>query len=224
MRKDTRVVILANGLNGNWGNRKTPRHYVKIGGERMIDRTVRLLKKAQIEDIIILSPNYRIKGVTNVHVHSNYYNHEADKFIASTPQWNRLGTTILLDADTYFTEDGLKQVLRYRGASFKVFCRPSKSKFTEKEWGECFAVYLQPSAHQRAANKLSNLVSLFNEDKLWSTNAFAWARLMMGIDPKHINNHLYQAPVYSVIDDLTECITSPSDYSNLVAAIKKKRV
>lgn len=219
MRKDTRVIILCGDNNSNWEG-KTPKYLAKINGERLIDRTIRQLRKLHIEDIVVISKNYRFKGVKNYYPKPNPYNFQADELISSINKWNKTSNTIVLYGDTYFTDKAIQTVISYRGAHWKLFCRPYASKYIDKGWSESFAIYISPEAHQKAVARLTKLVGLCNEDKLWTPNAFAWCRAMAGIPDNRMNIHLKESSLYTVIDDLTTSITCKNDYNELIKAIR----
>lgn len=220
MRKDTRVIILCGGNSSNWEGKK-PRHFIKINGERLLDRTLRQLRESHVEDIVVVSSNYRVRGVKNYYAKTNPYQYGADRFLNSTNQWNKGGNTIIIYGDVYYTKEAMQQILSYRGANFKVFCRPQKSLHCDRGWGECFGVYITPQAHLKAIGKLQKLVSLCNDDKLWSANGFAWARLMAGVEDKQINTHMKELSTYSVINDITIGINCKQDYRELLKALRK---
>ena len=141
----TRAILICAGEATRWaGHRDTPKHLIEIEGERLIDRTVRLLRERGVEQIFIVvrekSKAYEVEGATQwVATLNPEQNADADKFLSSRELWNPKGRTLFFYGDCYFSDEAMDTIVGHRREQWVLFCRPDASEITGKPWGECFA-------------------------------------------------------------------------------------
>lgn len=106
-----RFVIMADGKGMRWNNYlDIPKHLAKVDGEKIISRTVRLLRKmiGECDEIIITShdPRYEFLGSKRHEPLNNHY--EIDRFTEELI----VDDMVFLYGDTYYTKDALKKIVR----------------------------------------------------------------------------------------------------------------
>lgn len=123
----TKYVILADSSIGF----ETPRQLIKINGERLIERTIRLLKENGIEDIIITSHDKRFDnlGAIRYEPKSNYYIPNFDDYKLNKGYWlNAYPIELLkkpitfLYGDIYYSENAIKKIVESNTETTLFFC------------------------------------------------------------------------------------------------------
>lgn len=221
----TKYIIIAAGEATRWGGYfGTPKHFAVLNGERILDRTIRLLQENGVSqnDIFVVSQNYQIDGIRNVHIRPNYKdNADADKFLSSRHIWNKTGRTVVLYGDVYFSEDSMRRIVDYELTAWTLFCRPTASEITGTEWGECFAVSFYHWDIERGIQKLNQLVYLYKGELLDRIGGWEWARIMSGVPLVRMKKHREKLDVYQVIDDETDDLDYPDDYERLRKVVER---
>lgn len=217
-----RIILIAAGDATRWGNYLgVPKHYAKIGGEPVIERTVRLLKERGQSDLWVVSKDYEIDGVHNYHPKLNPRNHDADKFISSQQLWHPTERTIVIYGDVYFTEAAIDTILANDTEYYRLFCRPTGNKEFSYPYGECFAISFHPADHDRLRYNLKRLVHLYRADVIYRIGGWELTRLMASVPIGKMHQHKKWLANYFVIDDQTNDIDYPSDYENVKAAVER---
>lgn len=126
-----KYVIMAD--NANLAPFKLPRQLIKINGEPLIKRTIRLLKENGVEDILITAHDKRFDdfGVTRYEPLNNYYDRKAKE-----GYWLNAFPTELLNqpitflwGDVYFSENAIKKIVETETDNTLFFCSyKNKSK------------------------------------------------------------------------------------------------
>lgn len=119
-----KYVILADTLSGSTFS--TPRQLTKINNETLLERTVRLLKKNKVDDILITSHDERfeVEGATRYEPLHNNYNS-----LTKTGYWLSAFPIELLNepicfiwGDVYFSEKAIKTIVETETNSTLFFC------------------------------------------------------------------------------------------------------
>lgn len=107
-----------------------PKQLVKVDGESIIFRTVRLFKRLGIDDIWITShnPAFEVKGTKRYEPENNVY--EIDKLLACKPIWKKGEQNLFVYGDVYYTENAIKTIVRTYTEDFLFFGRFHVSYFT----------------------------------------------------------------------------------------------
>lgn len=104
-----KIVIMADGKGIRWANHMNiPKHFAIVRGERLIARTVRLLKYEETNAEIIVTSHdkrYEFDGSRRYEPHNNHY--EIDRFTDELIE----DDICFLYGDTFYTEKTIKQVL-----------------------------------------------------------------------------------------------------------------
>lgn len=103
-----RVYILANGEGTRWGNYMgTDKQLLEIEGEKLLYRTVRLLKENGIEDIVVIG-KYDIDGTRKYLPNKSGI---LDKFHIDTSELYGIQRYALLYGDCYYSEKIIKDLV-----------------------------------------------------------------------------------------------------------------
>lgn len=210
---ETKAIILCAGEATRWNNYKdTQKHLIEINGERILDRTTRLLEVYGIKDISVVTKEYNHRYETShskvVPVKVNYEkNADADKFLSSKELWNKNGRTIVIYGDCYFSEEAMKTIVGFKSKDWTIFCRPNASKITGTPWGECFAQSFYPKDLERHEQALHEIAQKKKSGKIKRCGGWEHYRTMVGIDP---NKHKMTTN-YVKIDDFTDDFDYPED-------------
>lgn len=131
-----KYIIMAGGTYG-----KYPKQLLKVMGERIIERTIRLLRAYGVKDIAI-STNNPIFYCTNVPIlkHDNdfVYGKNTHSWLKAFYPTNEPSCYIF--GDVYFSEDAIRQIVQTETESIQFFASapPFSDRYT-KTWAEPFA-------------------------------------------------------------------------------------
>ena len=208
----TRALILCAGSGERWGEYQgNPKHLIKIEGERLIDRTVRLIKEnSPSTDIVIVANDdrYKIEGTTLHKPVLNPDNVGADNWLSSMPLWNKEGRTYFIFGDIWFSEDAMKRIFDPETKDmWFVYGRENRSRFTGKEWEEWFCMSFLPKDHDHVQKTLERVRDDFNDGRIGRAGGWEFYRALKIDDPV---NH------FVIIDDFTEDFDFPVDYDRWI--------
>lgn len=195
---------------------RTPKHLLKIEGERILDRTVRLLTDNSIKDVYVVTKDNDARYKTQL---SNLYianldyenNADADKFLSSKDLWNKSGRTIVIYGDCYFSNRAIHTIASWPHDEWTLFCRPHGSSITGSKYGECFAQSFYPfhiSEHEACLHKVA---ALYKNGTIKRCGGWEHYRAMIGVDPEDLNTHVMGGR-HVEINDWTEDFDYPDDY------------
>lgn len=216
----TTAIVIADGEGSRWqGHLGIDKHFIEIGGEKIIERTERLLHN-KVDNLYIVKSNYTPKHGKVFGPKHEPENYDADKFLNSKLLWNPQGRTIVLYGDVYFTNDAIDQILKYKEPQWVLWCRPTPSELTGKQWGECFAqsFWFGDTLEHNAA--LRRVVNLYKTGIIRRCGGWEHYRAMLRLPDNLINEHLY-GPRMKVIDDWTEDFDHPFDYDRFIERFNK---
>lgn len=204
-----RYVILAKGGHEGF---KEPRQLSKINGERLLDRTIRLLKENGINDIIVTG-TYKLKDVIVYDPLDNDFDYNTEK-----GYWlNAFSNEFLIEpvcfiwGDVYFSENAIKTIVNTDTDSTLFFCSyQNKSHRYIKEWDEPFAYKVVDTDLFRTHR--DRVKKLFDEGKT-ERHPIVWElyRSINGID---VNKHKLTNNVV-IINDITCDIDAPGDIKKI---------
>ena len=215
-----KYVIMANGEGKRWNNYLgVPKHLVVINGERLIDRTVRLLKENNIKDIIVMASDERYKIKGSKLIGQSIKDYEIDRF-----DFQFLNNEVcFLYGDVYYTEESMKTIVNEDKGDFTYFGRFGSSKI--KEHGEIFAIKVKNTEKfKEACSYIRN--GLINRTVKrgigWETYKYLSGKdvNMSVLEFKNWMNE--EHPFFIQINDKTDDFDSPEDYDNFIG--KKKIV
>ena len=149
---------------GEYKNFKTPKHLTVIKGERIVDRTIRLLKENGVKEIYISSNNplFDSCGVPRLENKKNDFicrekGYWLDAFYPTSEKVR------YIFGDVYFTEDAIKKIVNYKTNKDVLFgTSDAKNKYHEN-WGEpfCYIVNNPKKFHK----SIEEVKKLYDEGK-----------------------------------------------------------
>jgi len=204
-----RYVILAKGGHEGF---KEPRQLSKINGERLLDRTIRLLKENGINDICVTG-TYKLKDVIVYDPLDNDfdYNTESGYWLNAFSNEFLIEPVCFIWGDVYFSENAIKTIVNTDTDSTLFFCSYlNKSHRYIKEWDEPFAYKVVDTDLFRTHR--DRVKRLFDEGKT-DRHPIVWElyRSINGID---VNKHKLTNNVV-IINDITCDIDKPEDIKKI---------
>lgn len=204
-----RYVILAKGEHKGF---KVPRQLSVINGERLLDRTIRLLKENGINDIIVTG-TYKLKDVIVYDPLDNDfdYNTESGYWLNAFSNEFLNEPVCFIWGDVYFSKNAIKTIVNTDTDSTLFFCSyQNKSHRYIKEWDEPFAYKVVDTDLFRTHR--DRVKRLFDEGKT-ERHPIVWElyRSINGID---INEHMLKDNVV-IINDITCDIDAPKDIKKI---------
>ena len=196
-----KYVIMCGGFYEQW---ETPKQLQVVNGEKIVERTIRLLKENGCKDVVISSNDKQFDGLGVPRIeHENSYRYE-NKVLkgywvdAYYPHFKRNQKVTFIHGDVYFTEDAIKQIINNDKPGNILF--GSKGATVKgKLWGEPFAYVVQDlGTFYDGIKAVKNLQDAGKINRV----ALSWElyRYLNGID---INTHEVREETYTVIDDGT---------------------
>lgn len=137
-----KYIILANYTNKNLFD--MPKQLIKINGEPIIVRTIRLLKENGIKDILISSNNklFDNLGAKRYTPINNHYDgtKESGYWLDAFPIEILNEPTTYLFGDMYYSENAIKTIINAEVKESTLFCQfENKNEKYIKEWDEPLA-------------------------------------------------------------------------------------
>lgn len=127
-------IILAD--SNNIHSFKTPRQLIEINGEKLIQRTIRLLKENRIKDIIVTSHDKRFDNLGAVRYEPlfNDYKPKENKgyWLSAFPIELIDEPLTFLLGDVYYSENAIKTIVKTKTASILFFCTSKKDGYSDK--------------------------------------------------------------------------------------------
>lgn len=215
-----KVLILAAGEGARWGDHLgVPKHLVPLAGERLLDRTVRLVGEiapdAQVNVVVDDSKDerYRVPGSRRVKARLDPERHEADKIASSRHMWSKSARTVILYGDVWFSTDAMRQILTWDGEGHRTFCRFDGSTITGAPGGEIFAQVITPDELERASGALEWIIRARQAGEIWRNAGWEWYRALCGVPDTSLLDHRDHGHS-TIIDDFTEDMDTPDDWHN----------
>jgi hypothetical protein len=203
----TRCIIICAGEATRWDNYlDVPKHLIEIGGETILQRTVRLLNKYEGLDIFVVGKNdddrYKIPGSTYYEADLNPENVDADKFLSSQSLWNEDGRTIVFYGDVWFTEEAIDTIIMHTGTDWVLF---SNDK-------ECFAQSFYPEHIEEHRNALYRIRDDFKSGVIKRCGGWEHYRAMTGTP---LDKHEFRGRNIKIYD-LTDDFDFPWEYDEWI--------
>ena len=180
------------------------KHLLKVDGEAIIARAVRLLYKYGAEDITICSRHQQYTYAPRKKYPDNV--EEIDKFYSSREDWE--GTCVFVYGDVFFSEEAIKTITSYEGKNIEFFGRPLPSKITGGKHGEIFAVYVPEAKHKEFKEACAFIRQGVQSGSVKRGGAWELYRHLQGIG---LNNHIVTTNM-TIIDDWTDDFDYLEDY------------
>lgn len=177
-----KYIILADASNGRPFEK--PRQLTEINGEKVIQRTVRLLKENGIKDIIITSHDKRFDnlGATRYEPLHNDYDPENNKgyWLSAFPEELLIEPVCFLFGDVYYSEDAIRRIISEPTESTLLFgtYENNSTKYI-KEHDEPVAYKVED--YELFKQKIKEVKEMYDKKMCWR-NPLPWELY------RHINN------------------------------------
>lgn len=207
----SKYIIMCGGQYDKW---ETPRQLIKIKGETIVERTIRLLKEQGIEDIYISTNNKAFEGIAPILAHKNDY--EAIEYNRCYGTWcNGFYPTedeaCYIFGDVVFSPKAIETIVKTETKDIEFFASaPPFAKEYLKEWAEPFALKV---ANQRHLRQAISLVKLYEQQSLFARKPIMW-ELWQVIKHTPLNHIDYTN--YTAINDYTCDIDNKEDIDKLL--------
>lgn len=190
-----KYIIMADGKGSRWQNYgDIPKHFIKINGETLIERTVRLLKEGEPNcEVIVTSHDsrYEFPGVRRHEPQNNHL--EIDRFTEELIENN----VCFLYGDTFYSQNAMETILSTHTDDIMFFGNARSIVAVKVADGELFRSHV---------HRVRNLFLDGKIDKCIGWQVYqSFTGLPFG--EKQIGEN------YVVLEDGTEDFNSPEDYN-----------
>ena len=191
-----------------------------IKGERLIDRTIRLLKQNGITDIYISANNDYFNDIgIPILRHTNTYEYKDGKIHGYwlDAYYPTDESCVYLHGDVYYTENAIKEIINLKPKVNTFIGNEIARNKEHKNWGEPFGWMVVNQKEFR--DGIDKTKKLQDEGKLERGYAISWElyRVLNGLDP---NKQYIKDETYLSIDDETIDIDAPFQIDELNKRLK----
>lgn len=205
---------MAGGEDAKWPG-PVRRHFMPIGGEPLIERTVRQLRERGVSDVWIVAPlipEYRLPGTRPIEPEYREWGHEA---LNGRAAWSESGRTIQVYGDTVFSDAAMDTITGFDRRAWQAFGRHAAGGVSR--WGELFAISFWPEHHEPWLAALRHGFDLKSRGIILRAGSWEGYRIMAGAEGGQVARHqLYPALFTDVGDDLTDDFDTVEEYEALV--------
>lgn len=204
----TRFLLLAAGDETRWGNYMgVHKHLVEVNGERLIDRTIRLIHNRVSAEVYTLAkyPEYENPNATLV-CPEDLDNGGA---VASMEFWSTSNRTTVLFGDIFFTEDAMDKICAITETEKCQFIgRSTASRFHGCPYEEQFGFSLLPEHHEEVTDALNHVKQALQSGVIKGCTGWATYRHLHGLP---LRKHKIRGD-FVEINDFTDDFDYPLDY------------
>ena len=198
---------------------QTPKHLSVINGERLVDRTIRLLKENGVKEIYISSNNpiFDTCGVPRLEHNNTYVNNGKSNTGYWLDAFYKVNEPVCyIWGDVYFTDNAIKTIVNYTTNKNIFFGTSDALNEYHNNWGEPFAYivndYISFYKGIDDVKKLKDEGKCIREPVVWELY-----RYLHGLD---INVQRITTD-YVCIDDGTMDVDSPKELEELKSKLEK---
>ena len=208
------AIVLAAGEGKRWGNYTgVPKHLISIDGETLIERTVRQVRRYADKVYVVSSDStYQLQNAELFIPKQEYIPAEIHKFTSSRSLWSE--QTLLLFGDAYYTDEAIS-IIAQDTNDFTFLLRSEASSFTQKKYGEIYALAFNESAHPQINQALDNLL---NQQEVLHAGGWHLLKVLVGLNNKSRNKDYLTKGHFIEIDDWTEDFDYPIDLDRWLEA------
>lgn len=202
-----KYIIMCGGEYDIW---KTPKQLINIKGERLVDRTIRLLKENGIEDIAISSNNplFDSCGVPRLE-HENSFKivDGKDSGYWLDAYYPVTEPVCYLYGDVYYTPEAIKTIVECDRSGNILFGSGIAKNELHKNWGEPFAYKVEePDIFFKGIEAVKKMQDLGVTKRMPIT----W-ELYRYLNNLNVNIQQVKDETYICIDDGTDDIDDPEE-------------
>ena len=209
-----RYIIMCGGVYNEW---ETPRQLLKVNGEAIVDRTIRLLRENGVKFPFISTNDRRFDAHGLILHHDNGY--EAYGHGKNNGKWTDCfyptdGPCCYLFGDVVFSPEAIKTIIETETDDIELFASaPPFSGDYIKPWAEPFALKVQNQLYLKTAIALTEF---FYREGRFNRKPIMW-ELWQTIKGTPLNEIIAN---YTVINDYTCDVDSPGDLELIQEAMK----
>lgn len=212
------VLVLCNGSEDKWG-RPRPRHFVRVDGERLLDRTVRQF--GAYGDVVVSGPDarYKVPGAALYIPVAEPDHLDADILLSTRALWAAHDRTIVVLGDTWFTDQAVDSVVGLvEPARWFYFGRAGGSRYSGTDYGEIFGLSFWPRDQLELLAAMQDVLAR-QRAGLWRGGLWEHYRVLRGIDP--LEHRI--AGRFLEIDDETDDVDFPATFARWRSATAGRR-
>lgn len=160
------------------------KHFLKVYGETLIERQVRLLNENGVEEIYITSSqeDYNFRGTKRFVPENNVL--EIDRFYASRKIWNSQGETLYIYGDTFYSNAGMRAICSQRyDSDINWFGRLAGPALPGQNANEIFCFRFSACAHQKVLSSIEVVREAYLNRKLDRCIGWELLGVMEGWEP-----------------------------------------
>ena len=209
-----KYVIMCGGFYEQF---KTPKQLSVVNGERLADRTIRLLKENGIKDIYISSNNPLFDSCNVPRLeHENSYRYEDNTLKgywldAFYPRFENDEKVTYMFGDVYYTEKAIQAITNYKTDKNILFGTSLAKNKGHENWGEPFAYIVND--YKTFMDGIKEVKKMQDEGKT-KRHALVW-ELYRYLNDLDINIQQVKNDTYVCIDDGTIDIDAPEQIEKL---------
>ena len=214
-----KYIIMCGGKYEQW---ETPKHLLKVNGEVIVERTIRLLKENGITDISISTDNpaFNYLGLP-ILKHQNTYEYNkgqingwwVDAFYPTDEP------TCYIFGDVYFSEKAINTIVNTKTDDIEFFASmPPFASNYPKAWVEPFALKVVDTNHLKQAIQKTKELAI--QGKTYRKNPIMrelWTVIKGEAMQKRAGEYIYN---YKAINDYTSDIDDNKDIIKLECFLK----
>ncbi|MCO8194789.1 2-C-methyl-D-erythritol 4-phosphate cytidylyltransferase [Anaerofustis sp. NSJ-163] len=189
-----KYIIMADGKGKRWHNYKNiPKHFIEVNGEKIIERTVRLLNEFDKDSEVIITSHderYEIKGSKRYEPKHNIL--EIDRFTSELIEDN----ICFLYGDTYYSDKAIEKIIKLNTDDLMFFGNGKSIVAIKIKDSDVFTKHVE------------NVRKLYLEGKIEKCIGWQVYQSFQGISFKE--KEIKDKYVY--IHDDTQDFNSPKDY------------
>ena len=192
------------------------KYEIKINNERLIDRTVRLLKEnIGAGDQIVIGGYEKIEGCKNYRSKAKSF--EAHILDAVTHYKDEV---LILYGDCYYTEAFINFALEYQPMEWCHFCRMNFNPYTWKPWGEGYG--FKVCVKDKFIARTEKWLEAVNKGEVNNSNKWNWNRYLNELQNIYYHNEFNPSPHDAIWDkDETDDFDYPRDVKLFKERMKK---
>ena len=218
----TRVIIPVGGRQSRWRKYLGFEKYnIQVNGERLVDRTIRLIHGCGLSDIVIVGGVEHSLSFPNI----SYFisspkekYHDINKIMDSEPEWNKnpYGKTVIMFGDVFFSQKAVHDILFNTEHHWMLFGRGTPSKIG-KPYPEPFAFSFYEYEIPTVITACKRVADLWERQIANGASLFHLYRALVGLPDELMNKKLFGENMVD-IDDLTDDFDLPDDYHRFFGA------
>lgn len=213
-----KIIIMCGGVYDNFKEHKA---LSIVNGERLIERTIRLLKENGINEYYISSNDDRFKEYGTVIKHENSYKYKNGvvKGYWIDAYYPTNEPVIYLHGDVYYTKEAISKILNYETKVNTMIGNKWALNENHNKVGEPFGwIIVDQEKFRNAINKCKQLQ---DEGKIERGYAISW-ELYEVLNGYNVNDFIIDKETYLVIDDETDDVDSQEQIELLNKKVNKE--